>query len=63
MKAKLRENQLWTGIAFILLGVLLWVVGWDRVTFPTIGEVNVDLMCMSVGIVCAVSGFYQKKKQ
>ena len=63
MKSILVKNQLWTGIAFIFLGILLWTLGLDRVMLPAIGKVNVDVMFISVGVVLAVRGFCQKKKQ
>ena len=63
MKSMLIKNQLWTGIAFIFLGILLWVLGLDRVMLPAVGKVNVDVMFISVGVVLTVRGFYQKKKQ
>ena len=63
MKAKLRENSLWIGKTFIFLGILLWIVGWDRVTFPAVGEMNADLMFMSLGAVLTVFGRRQKMKQ
>ncbi len=58
----LADNQLWTGIAFVLVGILLRIAGWDRIEVPAIGAVNVDVMFISVGAVFAVIGLLRKKQ-
>lgn len=70
MKSKLLKARLWlvkhqlqTGIAFILLGTLLQSAGWDRITLSGTVEINADLMCISIGTICAIRGFLQKMKQ
>jgi len=58
----LTDHQLWAGIAFTAIGILLRLVGWDRLEVPAAGAVNVDLIFISVGAVSAVTGFRQKKQ-